>query len=85
VILGWGDSSLSLVCPGVVSTDVGTGAALCTDGMGTVLGWTYTPPFDISTLDYAQATEAFAAAFTIVGTCWAIGKGVRLLLDVVRR
>jgi hypothetical protein len=41
--------------------------------------------FDISQLDTVQAGEAFAAAFVIVGMCWALGKAVGAVLDVVRR
>jgi hypothetical protein len=41
--------------------------------------------FDITSLDTVQAGEAFAAGFVIIGTCWAIGKAIGLILSVVRR
>ena len=47
--------------------------------------WQAVPPFDVSQLDYGQAEEAFAAAFVIVGTCWAIGKAVSLVFDAIRK
>lgn len=80
---------MSLQCvnganPGTVVT-LADGSPSCQDGMGNVVAWTYTPPFDITQLDYTQAGEAFAAAVVIVGTMWAIGKGARLIMDVVRR
>lgn len=73
----------TLSCPGVVSTGA-DGSALCTDGAGAVVGWVSVPPFDVSQLDYGQAGQAFAAAFVIMGTCWAIGKGVGLLMRALR-
>ena len=77
----------TLSCPGVVSTDatVDPGAPICTNGSGAAVQWQAVPPFDVSQLDYGQAEEAFAAAFVIVGTCWAIGKAVALVFDAIRK
>jgi hypothetical protein len=58
---------------------------VCLDGTGAVVAWEAVPAFDISQLDTTQAGEAFAAAFVIVGTCWAIGKAVGLILGVIKR
>ena len=41
--------------------------------------------FDISQLDTVQFGEAFAAAFVIVGMCWALGKAVGMILEMIRR
>lgn len=58
---------------------------MCLDASGNVVAWQAVPPFDISQLDTTQAGEAFAAGFVIVGTCWAIGKAVGLIMRVVGR
>lgn len=74
--------------PGLISSDPVSGAVLCLDDMGAPVAWLLTvddEPFDLATLDTELAAQAFTAAFVIVGTCWAIGKGVGLLLSVVRR
>lgn len=41
--------------------------------------------FDISELDFGAAASAFAASFVLVGMCWALGKGVGLVVGLVRR
>lgn len=51
--------------------------------VGTGPGWS--PAFDISQLDGAQAGEAFAAGFVIVGMCWALGRAVGMIVSVVKR
>jgi sugar/nucleoside kinase (ribokinase family) len=61
------------------------GSAACLDGSGNVVAWQVVPPFDISQLDTTQAGQAFAAAFVIVGMCWALGKAVGMILQVIRR
>jgi|HubBroStandDraft_1064217.scaffolds.fasta_scaffold394603_2 hypothetical protein len=90
---------MSLECGGVVMSDPVTGAAYCcneapsgalvTGGCATnsvtPVAFTYDVPFDITQLDLTQAGESFAAAVVIVGTMWAIGKAVSLILSVVRR
>ena len=74
---------MSIECPANVST-LSDGSPACLDSSGNLVAWQAVPAFDISQLDTAQAGEAFAAAFVIVGTCWAIGKAVGLVLSVVR-
>jgi hypothetical protein len=75
---------VSIECLANVST-LPDGGAACLDSSGNVVAWQVVPPFDISQLDTTQAGEAFAAAFVIVGTCWAIGKAVGLILQVIKR
>lgn len=75
---------MSIECPGNVQT-LASGAPSCVDGSGAVLAWQAVPAFDVSQLDTSQAASAFAAGFVIVGTCWAIGKAVGLVLSVIRR
>jgi hypothetical protein len=75
---------MSIECPANVST-LPDGSPACLDSSGGVVSWQVVPSFDISQLDTAQAGEAFAAAFVIVGTCWAIGKAVGLILQQIRR
>jgi hypothetical protein len=76
--------SITAECPGNVVTDM-AGAPLCLDGSSAPLTWVSVPVFDITSLDTVQAGEAFAAGFVIIGTCWAIGKAIGLILSVVRR
>jgi len=77
--------SISCNAPGAVSTS-SAGAPLCLNPSdSSVVAWTSQPDFDFSTFDTASASAAFAAGFVIVGTLWAIGKAVGLLLGVVRR
>lgn len=75
---------MSVECPANVST-LADGSPACLDSSGAVVAWQAVPPFDVSQLDTVQAGEAFAAGFVIVGTCWAIGKAVGLILSVIRR
>ena len=75
---------MSIECPANVSTLV-DGSPACLDGAGNVVAWQAVPAFDVSQLDTTQAGEAFAAGFVIVGSCWAIGRAVGLILSVIRR
>ena len=75
---------MSIECPANVSTG-SDGSALCLDSSSNPVAWVAVPSFDVSQLDYGQAGEAFAAAFVIAGTCWAIGKAVGLVLSVIKR
>lgn len=71
-------------CGGVIVTDV-NGVAYCEDMTGAPLAWEAVPEFDITELDPAIASAAFAAGFVIVGTAWAIGFGFRAILSMIRR
>lgn len=70
-------------CPGTIVTDT-AGAALCQDMGGAALAWTTTPAFSIEALDPLMLSGAFAAGFTLVGTGWAIGYGVKTVLKVLK-
>lgn len=75
---------MSIECPANVST-LSDGSPACLDAASAPVAWQVVPSFDISQLDTTQAGEAFAAGFVIVGTCWAIGKAVGLVLSVIKR
>lgn len=70
-------------CPGIVDTD-SVGAPLCSDGAGVVLAWVPVGVFDPADIDLAVGSAAFAAGFFIVGMTWAIGRGVRVVLSMLR-
>lgn len=76
---------MELECTGVVLTDPVSGAVLCQNGSGAAVAWVVTPSFDFTAFDTSGAGEAFAAGFVLVGSCWAIGKAVGLILSVIRR
>ncbi len=49
--------------------------------------WTLVPvpePFDVANIDPALLASAFAAGFTILGTCWFAGLCARKLLSMIR-
>lgn len=72
-----------ITCPGEVVTDV-SGVPVCQDMSGQPLAWTTTPAFSIDALDPVIASGAFAAGFVLVGTGWAIGHGVKIVLRMLR-
>lgn len=49
------------------------------------MSWTDATSFSVSQLDPTVIAEALAAGFVLVGTFWAIGKGCKLLLDMIRQ
>ena len=69
-------------CPGEV-VDV-MGVAECHDDMGAPLAWESAPTFTIEEVDPTVASAAFAGGFVIVGTAWAIGRGVRVVLSMLK-
>lgn len=71
-------------CAGTIVTDV-SGVPVCQDTMGAPLEWQSIEDFDPSQIDPLVAGPYFAAGFILVATCWAIGKGVGMLLTVIRR
>lgn len=72
-------------CPGVIVTDV-NGVPACQDMTAAPLAWEEIPEFDLDTdLDPVLGAEYFAAGYVIIGTCWAIGFGVRAILRVIQR
>lgn len=70
-------------CPGTVVTNV-DGVAMCQDMGGAPLAWTVSPAFSIEALDPLMLSGAFAAGFVLVGTGWAIGYGVRIVLGMLK-
>lgn len=48
------------------------------------LGVPYTPTFTIGDLDSTQMSEAFSAGFVLVGVAMATGKGISLVLSIIR-
>lgn len=68
-------------CPGVIVTGV-AGEALCVDDLGAPLAWqSHAYPFE---LDMGAAAEPFFAGFALMFTFWALGKGVAVVLRMVR-
>jgi len=73
-----------ITCPGFLFTDV-DGYPYCEDGTGAPLAWTEIPEFTTADIDLDEAAGFFAAGFVMIGTAWAIGFGIRQLLDIIRR
>jgi hypothetical protein len=42
-------------------------------------------PFTVACVDTIIASQAFAAGFVIVGLCWAMARGPKLILDFSRK
>lgn len=84
ILAGPARALASIECPANVTT-LSDGSPACLDSTGAVVPWQAVPPFDVSQLDYAQAGEAFAAGFVIVGMCWSLGKAVGSILSIIRR
>lgn len=72
-----------ITCAGNVVTDT-NGVAMCQDAGGAALPWTSQPAFSIESLDPAIAGGAFAAGFVLVGASWAIGRGAKIVLSMLR-
>lgn len=69
------------VCEGVIVTAPGGGPE-CQTAEGAPLAWVaHGYPFE---LDLSLAAEPFFAGFALVAMFWALGKGVALVLRVVR-
>jgi hypothetical protein len=73
----------TVTCAGNVTTSA-LGAAQCVDGSGAPLAWGVVPAFDFTQLDGPTMGGAFAAAFVLVGTGWAIGKGFGVVLSLMK-
>lgn len=72
---------MQIACPEIVMTG-SQGQALCVDEFGAAVDWTEQPAFQI---DMNAVAEPFGVGFLLVASCWALGHGVSLLLDLVRR
>lgn len=73
----------SIACAGTVTTGA-TGAAQCVDGGGVPLAWTVVADFDFTQLDSTALGGCFVVGFSIVGTCWVIGKGIGTVLRFIK-
>lgn len=75
---------MQLECPANVVT-LTDGTVACQDSVGGAVAWLVTPAFDPEQIDAIVGGGYFAAGFVIVGTCWAIGKGARIVLSMIGR
>lgn len=66
-------------CPAHVVTGA-HGELLCVSGAGQAVEWEPVPPIDLS-----AAAEPFSVGFLLVASFWALGHGVAVVLDLVRR
>lgn len=73
-----------LDCPGNVVT-LSEGVLACQDSEGDGLPWMVSPSFDVSQLSADQLAGPFGAGFVLVVMFWALGKGLSLVLSMVRR
>lgn len=60
------------------------GQALCLDSTSAPVAWEVQPEFDLAQLEVSMLSGAFAAGFVIVGTGWAIGRGFKFVLSLLR-
>lgn len=75
---------MKIACPGVsVATGV-NGEPLCLDSGGSPVAWEAVPEFEVSSLDIAQLSGAYAAGFVLIATGWAIGRGFKFVLSMIR-
>lgn len=73
-----------LDCPANVVT-LADGGLACQDGNADAVAWVVQPSFDPSQLEGSQILAAFSAGFFLVAMFWGLGKGVALVLSIVRR
>lgn len=75
---------MKIMCPGVsIATGV-NGEPLCLDSGGSPVAWEAIPEFEVSSLDVAQLGAAYAAGFVLIGTGWAIGRGFKFVLSMLK-
>lgn len=68
-------------CPGVVVTGA-VGEPLCLEvGTAEPVEW---QPLPDAYLSVESAAQAFSVGFMVVATCWGLGKGVALVLRLVK-
>lgn len=68
------------------AAEVVTGAGgepLCRDALGAPVAWTVIP--NGPAIDLETVSAPFSAGFGLVLMFWALGKGVSVIIDVVRR
>lgn len=71
-------------CPGAAIVTGSAGEALCVDGLGAPVAWEVQPEFDVSQLETAELSGAFAAGFVVIATGWVIGRGFKYVLGMLR-
>lgn len=76
---------MQLDCPANVVTDSTTGALLCQDASGASVQWLVTPDFDLTQLDSGSITGYFTWGWFVIFTGWALGKGVAVFLQFLKR
>lgn len=74
---------IMIVCPGQVETN-SSGVALCKDMSGAPLAWAEQEAFELSNLDPALMSGAYAAGFVIIAMGWAISRGAQLVLSMLK-
>lgn len=70
---------MNVQCPANLATG-SNGELLCVDEVGVGVEW---QPLPI--IDYAAIGAPFSAGFILVASFWALGHGVALVIDLVRR
>lgn len=75
---------MRISCPGAQVLTGSSGEAVCADALGAPVAWEVQPEFDVADLESDQLAGAFAAGFVLVATGWAIGRGFRYVLGMLR-
>lgn len=75
---------MRVTCPGTQVLTGSAGEPLCADSLGAPVAWEVVPEFEVSSLEADQLGAAFAAGFVIIGTGWAIGRGFKYVLSLLR-
>jgi hypothetical protein len=75
---------MRVTCPGAQVMTGAEGQALCLDSLGEPVAWEVVAEFEPSMLEAEDLAGAFAAGFIVVGTGWAIGRGFKYVLSLLR-
>jgi hypothetical protein len=70
---------MQVTCPAFPETGP-SGELVCVDGVGSPVAWEPLPP-----IDWSAVGAPFSAGFVLVAACWALGHGVAVFVDLVRR
>lgn len=71
---------MQVECPEIVVTGM-QGEALCVDQMGLSVEWVPRQEYQV---DLEAAAEPFSVGFLLMASCWALGKGVALVISLLR-
>lgn len=74
---------MRVVCNGAQIMTGAEGQALCLDEVGAPVAWTVVA--DVPVIDLETVAAPFSAGLGLVLLFWALGKGVALVIEVVRR